>query len=969
MKGVAELIELAAAIADGAPVDWEGVQSSIKDEAKRAVIAHLRSLDGIAAAHSDLPPAATFVRSLQSVTTEEVRGTWGPLEIVRRVGSGTYADVYLARDPRLDRHVALKLLRARESEGESSAVIEEARLLARVRHPNVVTVYGAERVNGRTGIWMEYVDGRTLEDELRAAGPFAADELLSIGVAVSEALAAVHGAGLLHRDVKAQNVLREPGGRILLSDFGTGRDVDANVYELAGTPLYLAPEVLDGAAASPRSDVYSVGVLLFHLATGTFPVLGRSIADLREAQDGRKRSSLYEHRPDLPRRLAASIERALTADPAARFDSAAAMTRTLAGVAQSRRRRRVVAASAVVGVLLLAGVFGVAWKWKAPAQSPASGPRELVLIAAFENRTGEPTLDGMVEESLERELGNSQTLIAAPQQRIDETLRLMAKPLDTPVKSDVAREICLRDGGIRAFVAGRIERIHDKYEITASVFDPTQSSAVRTTQAAASDDKALPATIRELSNQVRTDLRQSIAVMRATERLEKVTTASLEADRQFSEGLRVFNLSRFSQAEAQFNTALETDPRFASAYIWLAWTCLNLHGPANECLTLATRAMDLAATTSEHEREWIAGSYYLMTGQDERAITELEALLRRYPDDYWALHNLRGLYGRYGVTRNSLDVEARIAAAQPQNFTVQADTASWFLQFEGLDAARPRVERARQLLPPPNATADGQQILATIWTLLFPAHEYWLQGRASEAARLVDDVSLRPELAIERNWTLSVIGMLRLALGQVRLAETVFDQIRDPAQHAITLAELALARGDTAGIATTLENIQSPDPIVVSLLIRAGRLDAAATYLSTLNGQRAWMTNEIEEARGDRERIRQALNAGAPWVKLIAGVKPFLYSETLARAAAAAGNRAAAIRVLEETAPTGPRAFGMNSHAGFYWMRDQKLLADLYREGGQIDKARAIERDLLARLAAADSDYPLLVELKRSLSR
>lgn len=371
-----KLIDLAAAIADGAVVDWPPVPAAA-DDPSHAVIANLRVLEQVASVHATLPPAVTFIESLHSTAFGDATGTWGPLEIIRKIGTGANADVYLARDPRLDRAVALKLLRYRQEAGDASAVIDEARLLARVRHPNVVTVYGADRIDGRTGIWMEYVDGRTLEEELRASGPFSAGEVRQVGIAVAAALGAVHAAGLVHRDVKAQNVLRGPGGRVLLSDFGTGRDAAVGASELAGTPLYLAPEVLTGVPADARSDLYSLGVLLFHLATGAFPVAGRSIADLREAHEGGQPPTVRGRRPDLSRSLAACVDRALSPDPAVRFENSDALGLALEA-ASVRRPRRHTAVSVMIGLLLIGLSAGAAWTREHPRDRGAVAQRDTV---------------------------------------------------------------------------------------------------------------------------------------------------------------------------------------------------------------------------------------------------------------------------------------------------------------------------------------------------------------------------------------------------------------------------------------------------------------------------------------------------------------------------------------------------------------------------------------------------------------
>ena len=340
-----DLMEVALAIGDGAVVDWGRVESR-SGEAERRLVRDLRLVEQVASLHASLPPAAAFERSLHDslwrsaavadASHGEAPATWGPLTIIELIGRGTYADVYRARDPRLDRSVALKLLRHRQADDTAleSEVIEEARLLARVEHPNVVAVYGADRIDGRVGIWMAFVEGRTLDQELRDGGPFAPGEVARVGIALCGALGAVHKAGLLHRDVKAQNVLRDREGRVLLADFGTGREVaqSAPANELAGTPLYLAPEVLRGEGASAASDIYSLGVLLYHLSTGSFPVCGRSLFDLRDNHARGVRTLLGQGRPGLPRRLAAAIDRATSLDPATRFQTVSELEKALTTV-------------------------------------------------------------------------------------------------------------------------------------------------------------------------------------------------------------------------------------------------------------------------------------------------------------------------------------------------------------------------------------------------------------------------------------------------------------------------------------------------------------------------------------------------------------------------------------------------------------------------------------------------------------
>ena len=229
--------------------------------------------------------------------------------------------------------VALKLLRPEIAKSDFSArILHEARRLARVRHPNVVNVHGADMHDGRIGFWMDLIEGETLTD-LLSRGPLSPGETTHIGQELCLALAAVHGANLIHRDVKAQNVMRASnGGRIILMDFGAGEFIDRpSTGSMRGTPLYLAPELFDGARASVATDIYACGVLLYHLVTGRFPVNGSSIEALAEAHRRGDRRRLLDEHPDLPVSFTDLVERAIDPEPGKRFPSAGAMHKALGG--------------------------------------------------------------------------------------------------------------------------------------------------------------------------------------------------------------------------------------------------------------------------------------------------------------------------------------------------------------------------------------------------------------------------------------------------------------------------------------------------------------------------------------------------------------------------------------------------------------------------------------------------------------
>ncbi len=400
MGNPSALARLADAVADGTAVDWDQVQAASPDQ-DRPVVEQLRVLAALSTLHRTTEPQDTRETDVP-VTAADVDGTsrqWGSLLVLGELGRGSQGRVYRAIDTRLQREVALKIVRVSGDGSGGAHLLAEARLLARVRHPNVVTVYGADRVGDEIGLWMELVKGQTLASRVARDGPFSADEAAVVGSSLCRALAAVHQAGLLHRDVKAQNVMREAGGRVVLMDFGAGRDLqDPSTGRRAiGTPVYLPPEVLSGGPATVRSDIYSVGVLLFFLTTRRFPVSATSLIELKERHERREASLLRDLRPDLPESFVAVVARATDPNPDQRFESAGgleeALTHLAAGSSAPARvgrdvrlvgrrppgvgRRAAIAVVMVTAAVILA-VAG-AWRGSRVFRNPVETPSIAVL--------------------------------------------------------------------------------------------------------------------------------------------------------------------------------------------------------------------------------------------------------------------------------------------------------------------------------------------------------------------------------------------------------------------------------------------------------------------------------------------------------------------------------------------------------------------------------------------------------------
>lgn len=373
------LEDLVHAICEGTPVDWDALEQ-LGSETLRSQVVALRVVAGIAEVHRPPPPATT--------APTDAPKRFGHLDVLEHIASGAFGDVYRAWDPQLDREVALKLLRrAPDADAHADEVVDEGRLLARLRHPHIVSVYGAARIDGQVGLWMEFLRGRTLAQAVTTDGALPTRKVAEIGAALCDALGAVHKAGLVHRDVKAQNVMLAEDGRVVLMDFGAGGDLRHAGLDMAGTPLYLAPEVARGAPASPQSDVYSLGVLLRYAATGAYS---------RDIVAGSKDRAL--------KRLLAVVATAGARDPRDRFASPEACGQALRDLLVPSR----VSPTLVVvgtGLAVGLGVVAAGLLWRLPDSADRTGPGQratprLTLRPLWDRRPeglniyGRPSIDG-----------------------------------------------------------------------------------------------------------------------------------------------------------------------------------------------------------------------------------------------------------------------------------------------------------------------------------------------------------------------------------------------------------------------------------------------------------------------------------------------------------------------------------------------------------------------------------------------
>ena len=651
----------------------------------------------------------------------------------------------------------------------------------------------------------------------------------------------------------------------------------------------------------------------------------------------------------------------------------------------SENKKTVVGVASGVTLFLLVGL--VAWMDIGSSSNPEGlsfQKRDWVLIADFENRTGESVFDGVLEYALEREIANSQFVNVVPRERIQDTLRLMKKPPETVVDASVGREICLRDGGIRALLAGRVEKLGSVYVFSVEVINPVQGVSVASATQEAAAEEQIWAAVRELSSWARQTLGEALSqIQKSTEKLEKVTTPSLPALKLYSQAIAMSNQrsprsspgvvsegkfllpTSWVTMEPLLRQAVAEDSEFASAHIMLAWTLSNQRKPVDEYMPHAERALALLELTSEGERYFILGSYHSMKHQTEQAIAAYQALISLYPDHYWATNNLALANRKLGRISEALKYYARRADLRPQSFSDNARAGLRLATWGGdLVAAEPYMERARQLMGSENLLGADD---AVAMVSLFPAWKALIDGDPKEALQLADQAA---ETIKRPN---PKVAYFYFMLGQLRKA-------RDWESRHFARAKMAYGLGsDQVAREQLIRFIEAPDEKKGSasfavngwkyrggaaiLLTRFGLLsqegvpERTDTSSAAARGVIALGQGNLAEGTDLLEKVLQSSRYGN-------GNVFFLASDILADAWEQQGEWEQAARVLEEA--SSKKTLLVNGGPAPLWFRIQWRLAEVYRKLGRDEDAGKIEAELRSLLAYADRDHPIVRQLDRT---
>ncbi len=751
---------------------------------------------------------------------------------------------------------------------------------------------------------------------------------------------------------------------------------------------------------SAQSDLYSLGVLLFYLATQKYPVPGRSLRELRDAHAQGRRTSLSSLRPDLPKRLVEVIETALDADPARRFDSARALRLALERI-PARRLLRARLLIAVCAVIAVGATSALTWpSRRAETVSIPFAERDWVLVTAFENKTGDSSLDGALEYALERELASSAFVNVVPRARIEDTLQLMRKPRETRVDAAVGLELALRDGAIRAAIVGRVEKTGGTYSISARILDPVSNSTegVATEPSISQDD--LIVGVGRVAKEIRRRLGEMLPQLATTSaHYERVATPSIRALQLYSQARALMgDVVLFHgtvparAAELLLKGALHEDPDFLWAHILMAHALRAQGGRHAEAIHHAERAAAAVASGADHyvavgELNELRGSFSTSPSERtryfEQAFGHFETALQMQPDHFWASMCLMDVSRTLRRFPGRGRIDAYIAM-RPHHVGVVGQAMEAALAAGDFPLAREYARRGSVLDIQDDLWAGFYGNTAANLRM-FPARASLLERNASqalfEADRLsADPRSRQPGAVINRMG--QKLGDLYRSLGRLDRAEQVATWIQPVSSGRRLLAFAGLERENPVALRPLLNEL-FPSPrealgghggwnaSVSQAFVEAGMFDQAEELAEVWRSQAGTdrptlsilVDAQLALAQGRVER----------GVELLEGLtrttddNPFFIrrnaSLVLARFWIGRGEHARAVATLEDIVRQ-PLANPFESLMPEY-VRVRERLAQAYRGVGRIAEAEGIEADLRQLLAVATDDHPM----KRRLTR
>lgn len=951
------------------------LRETCDDDALRLEIEALLAYDDSSSDQMQRVVADAARATLPDVEVDDMLPTGfflGRYRIVEKLGDGGMGEVYLADDTTLDRHVAVKLpaLPLAGDPESRNRVLREARAAATLNHPHVCIVHEVgEAPDGRPFIAMEYLQGETLAARI-ARRPLTPDEAIVLGIDAASALGAAHARGVVHRDLKPSNIILTPHGCKVL-DFGVAslardaaRDPANATGAVMGTLRYMSPEQARGNVVDHRSDLFSLGVVLYEAVTGRRPFEGATPGDVRTAT--------LEATPPPPGRIVSHLPHGFDAvvmcllrkDADARYQRAADVEAALAAL---RGVRRPPWLSWMVGAVALAAAAAVAVVATRPSV-PVGPPRTsaTVLVAGFANETDDAAFVGTLRRALVVQLEQTPFIVVVPDGGVRETLRQMGRPLDTPLSREVAQDVARRRG-ITAWVEGTVTRVRDRYVVRVVATDGSSGDVVATGEAdAATRAGVLGALDRAVTELRRTLGESSRSLQRFSTPLEQATTNSFDALRAYALGVQQADRGEYALALSLFQRATEIDPDFALAHQALASQAMNT-GYAARVVSAASRAFALRDRVTVEERHGIVYFYHLsVTGDLDRGIEDALRWQQTYPQEWRPYHALSNLYLGAGDHVNAAEAARQAVRLNPDSAASYSNLGGALFALGRFDEAKGvyRAAMARGFDAPEyraflwriahyaGDTAAMRQHLewaasSATWARHMPALAAMLQGRWRHA----QEISAESVAFFEAR---EMTGLTALAARYAAVAAALFDDCRLGRQE----ADRALARTETT------PDEQARSVLVLALCGEARRAQRLADGLRTrhpqdVNVARVWWPLIMAAAaldRGDAAAALDVLAPALPWAGAAEGLPVYLHGLALLEAGNGAEARAAFEDVL--------------AHPGRTFWVPLVPLAHLGRARaaawtGDTDAALAAYADLFTLWRDADQDLPVLRQAHR----
>jgi tetratricopeptide (TPR) repeat protein/tRNA A-37 threonylcarbamoyl transferase component Bud32 len=586
--------------------------------------------------------------------------------IERELGRGGMATVYLAYDLKHDRRVALKVLHPELAAALGPERFQrEIRTAARLQHPHILTVFDsgeagtAERGGARLWFTMPYVEGESLRDRLRREGQLPIDDALRIAVEAARGLDYAHQHGVIHRDVKPENILLTDDGSTLVADFGIARALGAGGEQLTetgvvvGTPAYMSPEQASGDhSTDARADLYALGCVLYEMLTGEPPFSGPTTQAIMAKRMAAEAPRVRVLRPAASETIEHAIARALARAPADRFRSMAEFARALSDrnaptavvAAGGRRRwRPAVIGVAIAGIAALALVAAVALGLIPRESLMSTGalvPSDELVLVDFANHANDRSLATAVTEAFRVDFAQSRLVRLASPPRVRAALQRMQLPDSVPLTAESGREIAQREG-IKAVLSGEVSRLGDGYVVSATLVSADSGRVLAAERETAASAGQIIGAVDRLSRHLRRRIGESLRSVRAEPPLEAVTTASLDALRRYSLGAQARTAGRWGDALALYEDAVRLDSTFAMAWEQLGLVLWDMDRDRARQQDATSRAYRLRERLTERERYSVEGQYAEWVLDDRaQARRAYRSLLALDPTDAAALKTL-----------------------------------------------------------------------------------------------------------------------------------------------------------------------------------------------------------------------------------------------------------------------------------------------------------------------------------------